>query len=46
MTDAVPLGRMGEPTEIAAAVRFFASEDAGYITGTVLPVDGGMAMGL
>lgn len=46
MTDVVPLGRMGEAEEIAAAVSFFASESAGYITGAVLPVDGGMAMGL
>lgn len=46
MTNVVPLGRMGEATEIASAVSFLASESAGYITGTVLPVDGGMAMGL
>jgi 3-oxoacyl-[acyl-carrier protein] reductase len=45
MTDMVPLARMGQPHEIAAAVRFLASEDAGYITGTILPVDGGIAMG-
>ncbi len=46
MTDAVPLGRMGEAHEIAAAVDFLTSDGAGYITGAVLPVDGGMAMGL
>ncbi|MFE9407361.1 beta-ketoacyl-ACP reductase [Streptomyces sp. NPDC006704] len=41
----VPLGRIGLPDEIAAAVRFLASEDAAYITGAVVPVDGGVAMG-
>lgn len=45
MTDVVPLGRMGTPEEIAAAVTFLASEGAGYITGAILPVDGGAAMG-
>ncbi|NIR39971.1 MAG: SDR family oxidoreductase, partial [Actinobacteria bacterium] len=34
-----------EPEEIAAAIEFLASEDAGYVTGTVLPVDGGLSMG-
>ena len=40
----VPLARMGKPDEVAAAVAFLASEDAGYITGQVLSVCGGMAM--
>jgi 3-oxoacyl-[acyl-carrier protein] reductase len=42
----VPLGRAAAAEEIAAAVGFLASEGAGYITGAVLPVDGGMGMGL
>lgn len=41
---AVPMGRMGNPEEIAAAVAFLASEEAGYITGQTLHVNGGMAM--
>ncbi len=41
---ATPIGRMGKPEEIAAAVAFLASEEAAYITGQVLAVDGGMAM--
>jgi 3-oxoacyl-[acyl-carrier protein] reductase len=41
---ATPIGRMGKPEEIAAAVVFLASEEAAYITGQVLAVDGGMVM--
>ncbi len=40
----VPLGRYGEPHELAAAVAFLASEDASYITGQILIVDGGIMM--
>ena len=45
ITDAVPLGRLADPAEIAAAVVFLASDEAGYITGAVVPVDGGLGMG-
>lgn len=41
-----PLGRTGTPEEVAAAVRFLAGEEAGYITGAVLPVGGGIGMGV
>lgn len=40
----IPLGRFGETEDIANAAAFLASEEAGYITGQVLNVDGGMAM--
>jgi len=40
----VPAGRMGEPEEIAAAVLYLASPEAGYVTGSTLHVNGGMAM--
>jgi 3-oxoacyl-[acyl-carrier protein] reductase len=42
--DLTPLRRFGEPEEIAAAVAFFASDEAGFITGQVLSVDGGLVM--
>jgi 3-oxoacyl-[acyl-carrier protein] reductase len=44
LTSAIPQGRFAEPSEIATAVAFLAAEEAGYITGAVLPVDGGMSM--
>ncbi len=41
MLEAHPIGRLGEPSEVASAILFLASEEASFITGTVLPVDGG-----
>ncbi|HEX7166217.1 MAG TPA: 3-oxoacyl-ACP reductase FabG [Acidimicrobiales bacterium] len=41
----VPLGRFGTPEEVGASVAFLASESAGYVTGAVVPVDGGLGMG-
>ena len=46
MVASVPLGRIGEPEELAAAIAFLASERASYITGTVLAVDGGYLRGV
>lgn len=45
LTAAVPLGRMASTDEIAGVVAFLASADAAYITGAVIPVDGGLGMG-
>jgi meso-butanediol dehydrogenase / (S,S)-butanediol dehydrogenase / diacetyl reductase len=40
-----PLDRVGEPEDVAAAVAFLASDDASWITGVTLPVDGGLLTG-
>jgi 3-oxoacyl-[acyl-carrier protein] reductase len=45
MAAAAPVGRLGTPDEVAAVIRFLAGDDAGYVTGAVVPVDGGMSMG-
>ncbi len=45
VTSKTPLGRLATPDEVAAAISFLASPQAAYITGVVLPVDGGLAMG-
>ena len=43
-TRAIPLGRLGQPDDLASAIAFFASADAGFITGQVLSVSGGLTM--
>jgi 3-oxoacyl-[acyl-carrier protein] reductase len=44
LMEQIPLGRMGTPEEVAAAVAFLASTDAGYVTGQAIVLDGGLAM--
>lgn len=44
MLDITPLGRFGTPEEVAAAIAFLCSPEAGYITGQIIRIDGGMAM--
>ena len=46
MVKEIPLGRMGDPQELADLVVFLASQRSNYITGTVIQVDGGMVKGL
>src|ERR1700742_1810097 len=44
LTEAIPLGRIGKPEDVAAAVAYLASDEAGWVTGATLHVNGGMAM--
>ena len=44
LTDLIPMGRMGKPEDIAKVVGFLCSQEADYITGQVIAVDGGMTM--
>lgn len=44
LSDSIPLGRLGQPSDVAAAVTYLASDEAGWVTGATLHVNGGMAM--
>jgi 3-oxoacyl-[acyl-carrier protein] reductase len=44
MLDATPLGRLGDPEEVAGAVRFLCADEAAFVTGAVVIVDGGLGM--
>jgi 3-oxoacyl-[acyl-carrier protein] reductase len=46
MTSLIPMGRMGTTADVVGVVEFLASDDAGYLTGQVIAVDGGLAMGI
>jgi beta-ketoacyl ACP reductase len=45
LLEAIPARRVGQPGDVAAAVSFLASQDSEYISGAVIPVDGGLGMG-
>jgi len=40
----IPMGRWAKPAEVASVVRFLLSKDAGYVTGTMIPIDGGYSI--
>ena len=44
MKNAIPLNRLAEPNDIAAMIKFLLSERAGYITGQIIKIDGGLSL--
>jgi 3-oxoacyl-[acyl-carrier protein] reductase len=44
LAEAIPLGRLGQPADVAAAVAYLVSDEAAWVSGTTLHVNGGMAM--